>query len=158
MASGKDGKDPPGVATGILSLYHGDRKVGEGRIETQPGNFELADEGLCAGRDSGAASPTTTPANRPTGSPAPSRGSPSTSAARPTSTSNAKPPPCSRGNDHRLTARARNTQLLRTVSRMPGKRPSAWNGSWDGVPDNPRTTSAIRAMIRGICARRARDA
>jgi arylsulfatase len=51
----KDGEDPPGVATGMLSLYHGDRKVGEGRIKTQPGNFELAGEGLCVGRDSGAA-------------------------------------------------------------------------------------------------------
>jgi len=51
----KDGEDPPGVATGTLSLYHGDRKVGEGRIKTQPGNFELAGEGLCVGRDSGAA-------------------------------------------------------------------------------------------------------
>jgi arylsulfatase A-like enzyme len=51
----KDGEDPPGVATGLLSLYHGDRKVGEGRIKTQPGNFELAGEGLCIGRDSGAA-------------------------------------------------------------------------------------------------------
>ena len=26
----KDGEDPPGVATGILSLYHGDQKVGRG--------------------------------------------------------------------------------------------------------------------------------
>jgi arylsulfatase len=51
----KDGEDPPGVATGVLALYHGDRKVGEGRIKTQPGNFELAGEGLCVGRDSGAA-------------------------------------------------------------------------------------------------------
>jgi arylsulfatase A-like enzyme len=51
----KDGEDPPGVATGILSLYYGDRKVGEGRIKTQPGYFELAGEGLCVGRDSGAA-------------------------------------------------------------------------------------------------------
>jgi hypothetical protein len=51
----KDGEDPPGVATGVLSLYHGDHKVGEGRIKTQPGNFELAGEGLCVGRDSGAA-------------------------------------------------------------------------------------------------------
>ena len=51
----KDGEDPPGVATGTLSLYHGDRKVGEGRIKTQPGYFELAGEGLCVGRDSGAA-------------------------------------------------------------------------------------------------------
>src|SRR6266576_3884769 len=32
-----------------------DRKVGEGRIKNQPGYFELAGEGLCVGRDSGAA-------------------------------------------------------------------------------------------------------
>ena len=31
----KDGEDPPGVATGTLSLYHGDNKVGEGRVKTQ---------------------------------------------------------------------------------------------------------------------------
>ena len=49
----KDGEDPPHVATGILSLYHGDKKVGEGRIKTQPGAFTLAGEGLCVGRDSG---------------------------------------------------------------------------------------------------------
>ena len=49
----KDGEDPPGVSTGILSLYHGDEKVGEGRIKTQPGKFMLAGEGLCVGRDSG---------------------------------------------------------------------------------------------------------
>jgi len=51
----KDGEDPPGVATGTLSLYYGDRKVGEARIKTQPGHFELGGEGLCVGRDSGAA-------------------------------------------------------------------------------------------------------
>ncbi|HCU96181.1 MAG TPA: arylsulfatase, partial [Actinobacteria bacterium] len=49
----KDGEDPPGVATGILALYHGDRKVGEGRIKIQPGTFSIAGEGLCVGRDSG---------------------------------------------------------------------------------------------------------
>jgi hypothetical protein len=43
------------VATGILSLYHGDHKVGEGRIKTQPGGFTVAGEGLCSGRDSGEA-------------------------------------------------------------------------------------------------------
>ena len=37
----KDGEDPPGVATGLLSLFHGDTKVGEGRIKTQPGTFSL---------------------------------------------------------------------------------------------------------------------
>ena len=35
----KDGEDPPGVSVGTLSLYHGDVKVGEGRIRTQPGKF-----------------------------------------------------------------------------------------------------------------------
>ena len=49
----KDGEDPPGVAVGTLSLFHGDVKVGEGRIRTQPGKFSLAGEGLCVGRDSG---------------------------------------------------------------------------------------------------------
>ncbi|MEA2305716.1 MAG: hypothetical protein QOH43_2996 [Solirubrobacteraceae bacterium] len=48
----KDGEDPPGVATGVLSLFHGDVKVGEGRIKTQPGKFTLGGEGLCVGRDS----------------------------------------------------------------------------------------------------------
>ena len=51
----KDGEDPPHVSTGILSLYHGDKKVGEGRIKTQPGKFMIAGEGLCVGRDSGEA-------------------------------------------------------------------------------------------------------
>jgi arylsulfatase len=49
----KDGEDPPGVSTGTLSLYHGDTKVAEARIKTQPGQFTLAGEGLCVGRDSG---------------------------------------------------------------------------------------------------------
>jgi len=49
----KDGEDPPGVSTGVLSLYHGEEKVGEGRIKTQPGLFSIAGEGLCVGRDSG---------------------------------------------------------------------------------------------------------
>jgi arylsulfatase len=51
----KDGEDPPHVSTGILSLYHGDKKVGEGRIKTQPGMFMIAGEGLCVGRDGGEA-------------------------------------------------------------------------------------------------------
>ena len=50
-----DGEDPPAVSTGILSLYHGDHKVGEARIRTQPGKFVLGGEGLCVGRDSGEA-------------------------------------------------------------------------------------------------------
>ncbi|MGW4332760.1 arylsulfatase [Rhodococcus koreensis] len=51
----KDGEDPPGTAHGTLSLYHGDRKVGEGRIRTQAGKFGVGGEGLNAGRDSGEA-------------------------------------------------------------------------------------------------------
>ena len=49
----------------MLCLYHGDRKVGEGRIKTQPGNFEVAGEGLCVGRDSGAAVTDDYPGDRP---------------------------------------------------------------------------------------------
>src|SRR5881397_2732202 len=48
----KEGDDPPGVAVGALSLFHGDVKVGEGRIKTQPGKFSLGGDGLCVGRDS----------------------------------------------------------------------------------------------------------
>jgi arylsulfatase len=51
----KDGEDPPGTAHGVLSLFYGDRKVGEGRIMTQPGKFSLAGEGLNVGRDAGQA-------------------------------------------------------------------------------------------------------
>ena len=36
-----------------MSLYHGDKKVAEGRIKTQPGLFSIAGEGLCVGRSSG---------------------------------------------------------------------------------------------------------
>jgi len=50
----KEGEDPPGVAVGVLSLWHDNAKVGEGRIKTQPGKFMIAGEGLCVGRDSGA--------------------------------------------------------------------------------------------------------
>jgi hypothetical protein len=49
----KDGDDPPPVATGILSLYYGDKKVGEGRVKTQPGGYMIAGEGLAIGRDVG---------------------------------------------------------------------------------------------------------
>jgi arylsulfatase len=48
----KEGEDSPGVAVGTLTLYHGDVKVGEGPIKTQPGKFTLAGDGLCVGRDS----------------------------------------------------------------------------------------------------------
>ena len=49
----KDGDGPPTVATGILSLYHGDHKVGEGRIKTQLGAFAIAGAGLYVGRHAG---------------------------------------------------------------------------------------------------------
>jgi arylsulfatase len=50
----KDGNEADG-ATGTLSLYHGDRKVGEGRIKTQLGAFAIAGAGLRVGCDSGEA-------------------------------------------------------------------------------------------------------
>ncbi|MGW6422485.1 arylsulfatase [Nocardia sp. NPDC055053] len=61
----KQGEDPPGTANGLLSLYYGDRKVGEGRIRTQPGKFSLTGEGLNAGRDSGEAVTQDYPGTRP---------------------------------------------------------------------------------------------
>jgi len=50
----KEGNDPDG-ATGTLTLYHGDRKVGEGRIKTQLGAFAVAGANLYVGRDPGEA-------------------------------------------------------------------------------------------------------
>jgi arylsulfatase A-like enzyme len=61
----KSGEDPPGVATGLLSLWHEDTKVGEGPIKTQPGKFMIAGEGLCVGRDSGAGVTSDYPGERP---------------------------------------------------------------------------------------------
>jgi hypothetical protein len=46
----KDGEDPPGVSTGILSLFHGEHQVGEDRIKTQPGSFGLSGTDLTVGR------------------------------------------------------------------------------------------------------------
>jgi len=48
----KEGMDPD-AATGTLSLYHGDEKVGEGHIKTQLGAFAIAGAGLYVGRHSG---------------------------------------------------------------------------------------------------------
>jgi arylsulfatase A-like enzyme len=48
----KQGMDPD-AATGTLSLYHGDEKVGEGHIKTQLGAFAIAGSGLYVGRHSG---------------------------------------------------------------------------------------------------------
>jgi arylsulfatase A-like enzyme len=50
----KTGEQPKNVAQGILSLYYGEHKVGEGHIQTQPGKFAIAGEGLNVGRDGGA--------------------------------------------------------------------------------------------------------
>jgi arylsulfatase len=46
----KDGEDPPGISTGIVSLFHGDHKVGEGRIKTQAAAFGLSGTDLTVGR------------------------------------------------------------------------------------------------------------
>jgi arylsulfatase len=45
----KDGEMTPGTATGTLSLFVGDKKVGEGRIKTQPGDYGLG-SALTVGR------------------------------------------------------------------------------------------------------------
>jgi arylsulfatase A-like enzyme len=47
----RDGTTMP--TTGTLSLFVDDKKVGEGQIMTQPGNFSLVGEGLNVGRDAG---------------------------------------------------------------------------------------------------------
>jgi arylsulfatase A-like enzyme len=44
-------RQEPDHTTGILSLYHGDRKVGEARIKTQLGAFAIAGSSLCVGQD-----------------------------------------------------------------------------------------------------------
>ena len=83
----------PDAATGILSLYHGDEKVGEGRIKTQLGAFAIAGSGLYVGRHSGEPITDDYPGEPPHRSPAArSTGWRSTSAASRTWTSNAKPP------------------------------------------------------------------
>jgi arylsulfatase A-like enzyme len=48
----KDGQSPI-AATGTLSLYHGEKKVGEGKIKTQLGAFAIAGSGLYVGRHAG---------------------------------------------------------------------------------------------------------
>ena len=48
----KDGQESDG-ATGVLSLYHGDHKVGEAQIKTQLGAFAIAGSGLYVGRQDG---------------------------------------------------------------------------------------------------------
>ena len=48
----KTGMEPT-ACTGILSLYHGKTKVGEGPIKTQLGAYSIAGSGLYVGRQSG---------------------------------------------------------------------------------------------------------
>jgi arylsulfatase len=48
----KEGMEPT-CATGTLSLYHGDTKVGEGKLKTQLGAYAIAGSGLYVGRHSG---------------------------------------------------------------------------------------------------------
>ncbi len=43
----------PTCATGTLSLYHGEKKVGESKLKTQLGAFAIAGSGLYVGRHSG---------------------------------------------------------------------------------------------------------
>jgi arylsulfatase len=45
----RDGDSMP--AEGTLTLYVGEREVGQGRIKTQPGKFSIAGEGLNIGKD-----------------------------------------------------------------------------------------------------------
>ena len=47
------------------AVWHGEDKVGEGRIKTQPGTFMIAGKGLCIGRDSGAGVSTDYPGEMP---------------------------------------------------------------------------------------------
>jgi arylsulfatase len=51
--------------TGTLSLFVDDKKVGEGQIMTQPGNFSLVGEGLNIGRDAGEPVTDDYPGSRP---------------------------------------------------------------------------------------------
>jgi arylsulfatase len=38
------------LSTGVLSVYHGEEKVGEERIKTQPSQFGISGTGLTVGR------------------------------------------------------------------------------------------------------------
>lgn len=65
----KDDEDPPGIATSIPSLFHGDVKAAEGRIRTQPGKFSIAGAGPRVGRGSGEPVTNDYPGSAPTSSP-----------------------------------------------------------------------------------------
>jgi arylsulfatase A-like enzyme len=59
----REGTNMP--TTGTLSLYVDDKKVGEGQIMTQPGNFSLVGEGLNIGKDAGEPVTDDYPGSRP---------------------------------------------------------------------------------------------
>ena len=63
----KDGEDAPGVCTGILSLYHGEKKVGEGQIKTQPGDLRALRVGTDRRAQRSRRSPYDYPGERPVG-------------------------------------------------------------------------------------------
>ena len=87
----KSGEDPPGVATGLLSLWHGDTKVGRARSRHSPASSCSPAKGSASGVTAEPASRPTTRVNCPGGSPAArSIASPSTSAVRSTSIWNAR--------------------------------------------------------------------
>jgi len=48
--------------------------------------------------------------------------------------------------------RCGSSRLLRLVTVIERCLPTAWDGSWNGAPDNPSATSAINAMARVIGA------
>ena len=87
------GRGADRAPTGTLSLYHGDTKVGEGKIKTQLGAFAIAGSGLYVGRAQRRAGDRRLPGRGAVrASPAArSTGSRSTSAASRTSTSSARP-------------------------------------------------------------------
>ncbi len=92
----KDGEDPPGMATGSCPCTTATRK--SAKAASRPSRDRSPSRArACAWAGTAASrSPATTPASTRTRSPAaPFSGSPSMSAANPTSTWNAKPQPCS---------------------------------------------------------------
>ena len=162
----KDGEEPHRSPTGILSLYHGDQKVGEGRIKTQPGAFAIAGEGLYrrprrrrAGhrRLPRRGARTASPAARSTGSP-------STSAASRTSTSSARPQPCSCASRRAVigrdasasVARVWHDAVTRTGDRLTSSRRVTTEGGARTVVPPPRSgsrssTTTARSGARSRC-------
>ena len=101
--------------SGTVTLFHGEEKVGEARIETQLGAFAIAGSSLFVGRHEGEVITDDYPVRRRTASPAGrSTGSRSTSAASRTSISSAKLPDA----DARI-ARTGGVRRLQGVGRPP---------------------------------------